>query len=422
MNEIAGGIRRRIGRTCQPLFDVDAGDRRVREATLGTRLGRVGTALSGLTEQVERVTERLRDADVAHVKYLRDAMWVLDWSTRRQMTFQTRAHRASQHRSEHDAVRQRVVRRIAQIARRAGPVLVGPWTGEVGYELLYWTPFVRWAVDRFGIAPDRITVLSRGDTASWYGIEGARYLDALQFCSPEEFREHTVKARKQRRLRLFDRHLLREVSQVIAGRLSVLHPSMMYSLYMPYWKERASIRGVQQFARFAAIRPPVTTGLDLPGDYVALRFYFSKNFPDSPENHAFIHSLIESLTADTHVVLLGTGASLDEHSDFIVGRSDRVHTVQHAIRPETNLAVQTAVIGGAQGFIGTYGGFAYLPPLCGVNTIAVYSQRSVYAAFAYHLDFAQQLFQSVDGGTLTLMDVSTQSFMRHLAAAASPRS
>jgi hypothetical protein len=62
-------------------------------------------------------------------------------------------------------------------------VLIGPWTGEVGFELLYWAPFVRWAVDKFRIDPARVTLLSRGGTASWYGIEGARYLDVFELSS-----------------------------------------------------------------------------------------------------------------------------------------------------------------------------------------------------------------------------------------------
>jgi hypothetical protein len=65
--------------------------------------------------------------------------------------------------------------------------------------------------------------------------------------------------------------------------------------------------------------------------------------------------------------------------------------------------VQTAVIAGAQAFIGTYGGFSYLAPLCGVNAIAAYSRRNFYP---HHLDFAQHVFQAVGGGSLSVVDSS----------------
>lgn len=70
---------------------------------------------------------------------------------------------------------------------------------------------------------------------------------------------------------------------------------------------------------------------------------------------------------------------------------------------------------GAKSFIGTYGGFSYLAPLCGVNTIALYSRR---AFFTYHMDFAQQMFDTVGGGSLTVVDAATRPLMRHLAPGA----
>jgi hypothetical protein len=417
MKQVVERGLRRIGRAAEPLLNPGGPGRRLGVVALEKRVEQVGSDLRRFTEQVDRLVERADTTDASQVKQLRDAVWVQQSNLRRRIAFQKRlVHKSQENASGRDATRERALRRIMQVARRGGPVLIGPWTGEVGFELLYWTPFVRWAVDEFRIDPGRITLLSRGGTASWYGIDGANYLDVLEFSSPEEFRLHTVEAKKQRRLRLFDRHLIRQVWRGMEGHASVLHPAMMYALYMPYWKQQTSIQWVQQLARFARIRPPLIPDLQLPRDYVALRFYFSENFPDTPENRAFIKSLIESLAEETHVLLLGTGVSLDEHADFTAGRRERVHTVEHVMRPETNLAVQTAVIAGARSFIGTYGGFSYLAPLCGVRTVAVYSLRSVPSAFGHHLDFARQAIEAIDGGTLTLIDLAARPLLRHLAA------
>ena len=48
---------------------------------------------------------------------------------------------------------QSVLDRLARIAASGRPILVGPWTGEVGFELMYWAPFVRWFAGHFGIDP-----------------------------------------------------------------------------------------------------------------------------------------------------------------------------------------------------------------------------------------------------------------------------
>ena len=76
------------------------------------------------------------------------------------------------------------------------PIVVGPWTGEVGFELLYWVPFVRWVVNTYGMAPDRLLVVSRGGVSSWYGSLAARYADVFLYFSPEEFRVATEDAKK----------------------------------------------------------------------------------------------------------------------------------------------------------------------------------------------------------------------------------
>jgi hypothetical protein len=78
--------------------------------------------------------------------------------------------------------------------------------------------------------------------------------------------------------------------------------------------------------------------------------------------------------------------------------------------PENNLAVQTEVIRGARGFVGTYGGFSYLAPLCGTNTLAFYSHAS---GFRYdHLEVAKRVFSALRCGTFTEVDLRATEVLR----------
>lgn len=412
MDSLVTRVVRRLGRLGEPLLDPGAADRRRWEAAVAKRLETVGASVSHLAEQVERVTERVDKVDRRQVEHLEAAVSALQRNARRQATLAQRLARASHQGLEHEFAREHVLRRLQQLARRGGPVLVGPWTGEVGFELLYWAPFVRWAVKRFAIDPARVTLVSRGGTASWYGIDGARYLDVFELCSPDQFRTHTAVTKKQRTLRLFDRSLIRRCAASMGERPDLLHPAMMYAVFMPFWKQQVPRGWVEHFSEFARITPPAVPGLQLPREYVAVRFYFSDCFPDTAGNRDLVASLIQSLAAETDVVLLGAGVRVDDHRDFAMAASGRVHTVDHLMRPENNLAVQTAVIAGSKAFIGTYGGYSYLAPLCGVNTVALYSRRTF---FVYHMDFAQQLFETVGGGSLTVVDAATRPLMRHLA-------
>ena len=83
--------------------------------------------------------------------------------------------------------------------------------------------------------------------------------------------------------------------------------------------------------------------------------------------------------------------------DATVEELTRVHSVEHLMRPEDNLAVQTEIIRNAEAFVGTYGGFSYLAPLCGVNTLAFYSHAS---GFRFdHLEVAKRVFSALRCGT-----------------------
>jgi hypothetical protein len=72
--------------------------------------------------------------------------------------------------------------------------------------------------------------------------------------------------------------------------------------------------------------------------------------------------------------------------------------------PERNLAVQTAVIARARAFVGTYGGYSYLAPFCGVTALAFYSERSFKV---HHLHVAQQIFSTLGGPSLVPLDAGT---------------
>jgi hypothetical protein len=154
--------------------------------------------------------------------------------------------------------------------------------------------------------------------------------------------------------------------------------------------------------------PPL--GRRLPAEYVAVRFYFSACFPDTPSNRAFADSVMTRLAESTNVVVLNTGINLDDHRDYVAGTRDRIHYVDDLMTPDGNLEVQTAVIAGARAFVGTYGGFSYLAPLYGVQSLAFYSEYDQF--FAHHLDFAQRVFHRLGAGSLVPLDVRDADVIR----------
>jgi hypothetical protein len=305
----------------------------------------------------------------------------------------------------------RFARRIGELLRHDRPIVVGPWTGEVGFELLYWVPFVRWVVATYGIAPERLLIVSRGGVGAWYGELGSRYADVFTYFSPEEFRTATEEAKKQRLVGRFDAIVLkRVVAAHDLGRVDLLHPGMMYRLFMPFWREIAPMSRVDQYAthaRITAVDHPVLR--ELPDEYVAARFYFSRCFPDTADNRRLVESILGTISRQVPVVLLNTPFAVDDHRDAEAA-GGRVRSIDAShMSPEQNLAVQTAVIARARAFVGTYGGYSYLAPLCGVPALAFYSAPTFKA---HHLHAAQRVFERLGGPSLVPLDVATFPLVR----------
>jgi hypothetical protein len=70
--------------------------------------------------------------------------------------------------------------------------------------------------------------------------------------------------------------------------------------------------------------------------------------------------------------------------------------------PQKNLEVQTRIVSGARGFIGTYGGFSYLAPFCGVRSLSFFSRRTGFEK--HHLDLADRVFDTLLPGGFLAVD------------------
>jgi hypothetical protein len=310
---------------------------------------------------------------------------------------------------------------IDRVAARSGPLLIGPWTGEVGFELLYWIPFVAWVRSQWNLAADRELVVSRGGVASWYGRDQSQYVDIFSLFEPEEFRVAVAEERrKHRRPDAFDERVTDAVARHRRHTgIDVIHPGLMYRAFAPYWADEAGYSLISQFTRPRLLNPPVEAlPSGLPSDYVAVRFYFSECFPATDENRTFARGVVSSLAERTSVVVLNPGFRADEHSDWVPDVPCRIIGIAEGMSPERNLAVQSAVIAGARSFVGTYGGYSYLAPLYKVPAVAFYSRQSFKL---HHLHAAQRAFSEIGAAALLTIDVAraglVQSALSALVAA-----
>ena len=295
---------------------------------------------------------------------------------------------------------------LGRLAAGRDTIVAGPWLGEVGFELLYWVPFLRWFAETYRVAPERLLIVSRGGTASWYRPFASGYRDIFDYLTPEEFRarhDERVAAngeQKQTRVLAFERQVLRELTTDVQRR-SMLHPSTMYGLFNPFWWGHVQEEWVHRFAKYRTLTAPTVDGFDKPSQpYTAVKFYFNDCFPDTRDNRAFARRTLQALTARGPVVSLATGLRLDDHASD-EGEALDVRPLPPDLHPRENLAMQTAVVAGASAFVGTYGGFSYLAPFLGVRSTAYFADPEGYSP--RHLLMARSALKSI--GSVGLLDV-----------------
>jgi hypothetical protein len=303
-------------------------------------------------------------------------------------------------------------RKLAALAADPRPIVAGPWLGEVGFELLYWVPFLRWFAEEFDVAPGRLVVVSRGGTWAWYSPFSSRYREVFDYVGPEEFRRRhdervlDIGEQKQTRETPFERELLDRIARRTGQDEWVqLHPSAMYEVLNPFWWQHANENWVHRHVRYRRLEaPPAADAGPLPPSYIAVKFYFNACFPATDRNRAFVRDEVRRLAGQAAVVSLTTGLRLDDHGGCDID-GHGVTTLPAHVDPRRNLHVQSAIVAGASAFAGTYGGFSYLAPFYGVPSTAYYGDAAGFSP--RHLAMARSAFTALGGRDLLRVEPIT---------------
>ena len=309
-------------------------------------------------------------------------------------------------------------RALRRAARAGGPVLLGPYLSEIGHELEYWIPFMRRELGRLGVAPEQVTVMTRGGAALWYRDFAANELDILSLLPPERYLP-ALEARwgragdlKMLRWDRFDRELVARARDRL-GDLTVAHPSLMFTRLRGLWYKGVPLDELWPRLEFRPLEVEPQPGL--PRDYVAVKAYFNECLPAEEPNRAFLRRTLETLAGHMDVVLLSTGLLVDDHEEWAASH-ERVHPIEQLLRPEDNLAVQTRIVAGARGLVATYGGFSYLGPLLGVPTLGF---LEIEQTMPIHLEVIRRAVPGADYEQVKAGDdAAVRAFVSRVRAAA----
>jgi hypothetical protein len=313
-------------------------------------------------------------------------------------------------------------RRLADLLRGDEPILVGPWLAEIGPELLYWIPFLRWVVERFEVDPARLTAISRGGVDCWYAGIADSYAEIFAAIGVDEYRElNEIRwaaqgGMKQGRFTYWDRRVLKDVAGW-DGRSPVLHPAFMYRFLRRWWKNGLSLEHVLSHLSLRKLEPPPLDeelGTSLPSEYAVAAFYFRPSFPDTPEHRGLVRDAVAAVGEGMPVVLLDADIKADEHEEAKLEASDSVLTPLIGVPATTNLRLQTAIAARASLWLGTYGGRTHIATTYGVPCISFTDDRGAF--LPSYVDVLRRL-SVITRAPYTIVETGDFDALRLLAAA-----
>jgi len=264
---------------------------------------------------------------------------------------------------------------LERMLRSDRRLVVGPFVGEVGYELLYWRPRILHLLRTRRVDPERVVVVSRGGAGAWYREVAATAIDVLELIPPEELRRRVEERaartgeRKQMQEDDLDRELVARVRERV-GDADVVHPKLMYGRVRFLWeglRPPADALALGDYDDLPRTALPPAVEARLPERFAALKAYFNACLPDRPDVRERLRGVVGQLGLP--VVALESGVTVDDHDDWRAAGD--VVEIGDLLEPQSNLAVQAEVAARAETLVATYGGFSYVGPFVGTPTTAV---------------------------------------------------
>lgn len=304
---------------------------------------------------------------------------------------------------------------IKEIKNSNAPIVIGPFLMELGFELLYWIPFVTKLLAEIETKEKPIYVLGRGGSQNWYPIQDKVCIEVFDFWSESEFnssasmRYKSFGNQKQIAPHFSEEILLENFSQLYGLKsFQVLHPSLMVLLLEFYWDSRYPVKWLTHFCDFEKVQKEFVRSKNVKQFEVGFKFY-SRESLESTNGFACCVRAFKSKFKPGKSLHFLPQLNIDEHTPFVefIDSSDVI--CEPGIR--NNLFVQSIELAKCKAFMGTYGGFAYLAQYLGVPT-AAWEENPRLNRSAHYVT-CQEFIKPLSGSSVTLLSSHNSHFLFH---------
>jgi hypothetical protein len=226
-------------------------------------------------------------------------------------------------------------------------------------------------------------VVSRGGVEEWYSSIAGGYVDLVDVIGAEEVELAAgLLPFGVSKPDAAARQLQRSIEDAVVGEhgdAAWLRPELLTTMFQRVWQGRSDLHHLVRSTEHRRIRMAAAgEALRLPDDYIAVHLGFTPWFPDTPRNREIAAEVLERVSAHAPVLLLRPPFG-DEHGASEIVGSGATISLSEELDPRRRLAVQSAVLANARGFVGTYGSYSHIATALGVSNVGLYADGTAIA-------------------------------------------
>ena len=271
-------------------------------------------------------------------------------------------------------------------------LIIGPWHSEIGYELLYWIPYISKRISNIFKKYKRIIVISRGGVKCWYDwIDGAEYYN-IEDVEPDLLKK-IFKDRKDGEFKKkmsfgkYERKIIKSVCKKVTLNIDdcdIIDPSFMYLSIWSYLSKEKGIKSLigilQKNFKFNK-KSSKEIELNNLKPYIAIKIYSNSCFQIKDVTNFYEKKILKILEAisllNVNLIVLDFDAK-DDHTQFDFKKKifsniklKYFNNLYPNINFNKNVNIQNDIVKSSLFLLSSYGGFSYLPQMHNLKSLSI---------------------------------------------------
>ena len=284
-------------------------------------------------------------------------------------------------------------------------LIIGPWFSELGFELLYWIPYINKLYTDKIFANKNVATISRGGVEEFYSFLPGKHFNLLEHYSQVDWSKITssiwrdLGGLKQSMLVNQEIDMLVNLKSELNfdqdSKTLILHPSLMFSLFRPFWRNKSwSADIISEQLNFPSFMRHKTE------NFGAVKIYSRPSLSISVASAKKIKEFLEN--ENIKLKIISSDSYKDDHEVLALDNIENSILVP-VDEYENNLKIQLDVIKKSSVSYTTYGGLSYYALYLGKTSFGFYSDSSKFDE--QHIKVAK-LLETKFGSRLVLKQTS----------------